>query len=98
MGVVRGERSLSGYCPGWELSGLEIVRSENYPGWELYVVDESCAGGNCPMWELSSGKCQGVSVVQWELSDYRGEHRVNITRYSFTKKYTSKSVLAILVN
>ena len=67
---------------------------------------KSCAGGNCPKWDKSSGKCQGGSVVQWEFSgweligweifgwessDYRTGHRVK-------KKYTFKSVHAILVN
>ena len=47
----------------------------------IIVQGGSCAGGNCQQRELFGGKCQGGSVVQWdlfgwELSDYRGEHRV----------------------
>ena len=68
MEVVRNGSCPGRNFPGWELFGVRDVRGEHYPGWEISRVGvargESCAGRNCPRWELSSGKCQGESIVQ----------------------------------
>ena len=70
MGIVR-----DGNCPGWELSGMGIVRWE----WELsgmgIVRDGKLSGmgivrdGNCPGWELSGmGTVRDGNCPGWELS------------------------------
>ena len=61
-----------GNCPGWQLSGVAIVRCGNCPGWQLswvaIVLGGNCPGGNCPGGNYPGGNCPGWQLSGWQLS------------------------------
>ena len=114
VGIIREwELSWVGNFSGWESSGVGIfrvgdcprvviVRSVNYPGWEMSWVG-FVWGGNCPGWELS-----GMGIFEaWDLSVFLRFHlhekkmlepgmargiKLTYSKFNATKNTTKKIV------